>query len=231
MARDRGLDTEETRLLVVDDEPHIVNFLRMGFTYEGFKVATAANAEEALQEVDRFHPHLVVLDLMLPGTHGLELAQRLLRDPDLAIVMLTAKDQVSDRIAGLNTGADDYVVKPFDFDELVARVRAVLRRRVPGQNEVLRAGAVMLDQARREVTYDGRPLDLTLKEFELLRLFLQHPRRVLPRHLILDRVWGYNFYGSENNVEVYIGYLRKKLGDEEHHIIETVRGVGYRLNV
>jgi DNA-binding response OmpR family regulator len=168
---------------------------------------------------------------MLPGTHGLELAQRLLRDPDLAIVMLTAKDQVSDRIAGLNTGADDYVVKPFDFDELVARVRAVLRRRVPGQNEVLRAGAITLDQARREVTFDGRSLDLTLKEFELLRLFLQHPRRVLPRHLILDRVWGYNFYGSENNVEVYIGYLRKKLGDEEHRIIETVRGVGYRLNV
>jgi two-component system, OmpR family, response regulator len=224
-------EDEQLRILVVDDEPHILNFLRTGLKYEGFTVATSEDAESAMKEVGRFHPHLVILDLMLPGMTGLELAERLLADPDIAIIMLTARDQVADRIAGLNVGADDYVVKPFDFDELVARVRAVTRRRMPGQSEVVRAGPITLDQARREVTVSGRRLDLTLKEYELLRLFLLHPRRVLPRELILDRIWGYDFYGSANNVEVYIGYLRRKLGDEGHDLIETIRGVGYRLQV
>jgi two-component system OmpR family response regulator len=173
----------------------------------------------------------VVLDLMLPGVEGFDLAEQLLRDPDLAIVMLTARDQVGDRIAGLNVGADDYIVKPFDFDELVARIRAVSRRRMPSQQDILRAGPVVLDQARREVTVDGAPIELTLKEYELLRLFLLNPRRVLPRQFILDRIWGHDFYGSENNIEVYIGYLRRKLGDAGHQLIETVRGVGYRLSL
>jgi two-component system OmpR family response regulator len=219
------------RVLVVDDEEHIVNFLRMGLTYEGFAVATAEDAPSALEQVDSFHPHLVVLDLMLPGVEGFDLAEQLLRDPDLAIVMLTARDQVGDRIAGLNVGADDYIVKPFDFDELVARIRAVSRRRMPSQQDILRAGPVVLDQARREVTVDGAPIELTLKEYELLRLFLLNPRRVLPRQFILDRIWGHDFYGSENNIEVYIGYLRRKLGDAGHQLIETVRGVGYRLSL
>ena len=223
-------EDEQLRVLVVDDEPHIVNFLRMGLSYEGFAVATAEDADHALREVDAFAPHLVVLDLMLPGMDGLELAERLLQNPDLSIIMLTARDQVADRIKGLNVGADDYVVKPFDFDELLARIRAVSRRRLPAQSEVVRAGPITLDQARREVAVRGTPVELTLKEYELLRLLLLHPGRVLPRQLILDRVWGYNFYGSENNVEVYIGYLRRKLGDEGHTLIETVRGVGYRLN-
>jgi two-component system OmpR family response regulator len=222
---------EQLRVLVVDDEEHIVNFLRMGLTYEGFAVATAEDAPSALEQVDSFHPHLVVLDLMLPGVEGFDLAEQLLRDPDLAIVMLTARDQVGDRIAGLNVGADDYIVKPFDFDELVARIRAVSRRRMPSQQDILRAGPVVLDQARREVTVDGAPIELTLKEYELLRLFLLNPRRVLPRQFILDRIWGHDFYGSENNIEVYIGYLRRKLGDAGHQLIETVRGVGYRLSL
>jgi two-component system OmpR family response regulator len=222
---------EQLRILVVDDEEHIVNFLRMGLTYEGFAVATAEDAPSALEQVDSFHPHLVVLDLMLPGVEGFDLAEQLLRDPDLAIVMLTARDQVGDRIAGLNVGADDYIVKPFDFDELVARIRAVSRRRMPSQQDILRAGPVVLDQARREVTVDGAPIELTLKEYELLRLFLLNPRRVLPRQFILDRIWGHDFYGSENNIEVYIGYLRRKLGDAGHQLIETVRGVGYRLSL
>lgn len=230
-SRARSGEDEEMRILVVDDEVHILNFLRMGLTYEGFAVATAEDAESALQEVDRFHPHLAVLDLMLPGMDGLDLAERLLRDPDLSIIILTARDQVADRIVGLNVGADDYVVKPFDFDELVARIRAVGRRRLPERSELLRAGPLTLDQGRREVTLGDTLIDLTVKEYELVRLFLLHPRRVLPRQLILDRVWGYNFYGSENNVEVYIGYLRRKLADEDHQLIETVRGVGYRLNV
>jgi two-component system OmpR family response regulator len=224
-----GLETR--RILVVDDEPHIVNFLRMGLSYEGFAVATAEDGETALEQVDRFHPHLVILDLMLPGMDGLELAERLRQDPDLLIIMLTARDQVADRVTGLRLGADDYMVKPFDFEELLARIEAVTRRRIPAQSEVVRAGPITLDQARREVTINGTPIELTVKEYELLRLLLLHPRRVLPRQLILDRVWGYDFYGSENNVEVYIGYLRRKLGDDEHRLIETVRGVGYRLTV
>jgi two-component system, OmpR family, response regulator len=224
-------EIDELRILVVDDEEHIVNFLKMGLTYEGFAVATAEDARTALERVELFHPHLVILDLMLPGMDGLELAEHLLRDPDLAVIMLTARDQVSDRIAGLNVGADDYVVKPFDFDELVARIRAVTRRRLPSQSEILRAGPIALDQARREVTVNGKPIELTLKEYELLRLFLMTPRRVLPRQFILDRVWGHDFYGSENNLEVYVGYLRRKLNGEGHKLIETVRGVGYRLNV
>jgi DNA-binding response OmpR family regulator len=138
---------------------------------------------------------------------------------------------VADRITGLNVGADDYVVKPFDFEELVARIRAVARRKLPAQSEIVRAGPLLLDQARREVTMNGSAIELTLKEYELLRLLLLHVRRVLPRQFILDRVWGYDFYGSENNVEVYVGYLRRKLADENHQLIETVRGVGYRLNV
>ena len=224
--------TEEAlRILVVDDEEHITNFLRMGLSYEGFAVAVAEDAEAALDQVQKFHPHLVVLDLMLPGMDGLELAERLRQDPDLMIIMLTARDQVADRITGLRQGADDYMIKPFDFDELMARIEAVTRRRFPAKTEVLRAGPITLDQARREVRLDGRSIELTLKEYELLRLFLLHPRRVLPRQMILDRIWGMDFYGSENNVEVYIRYLRRKLCDEEHNLIETIRGVGYRLNV
>ena len=226
-----GDESGALRILVVDDEEHIVNFLRMGLTYEGFAVATAGDGGEALEQVERFHPHLVILDLMLPGMDGLELAERLRQDPELLIIMLTARDQVADRVTGLRLGADDYMVKPFDFEELLARIEAVTRRRMPAQSEVLRAGPITLDQARREVTANGSVIELTVKEYELLRLFLLHPRRALPRQLILDRVWGYDFYGSENNVEVYIGYLRRKLGDDGHRLIETVRGVGYRLMV
>lgn len=223
-------ETETLRVLVVDDEPHILNFLRMGLSYEGYEVAEAANGAEALVQVERFKPHLVILDVMLPGMDGLEVADRLRRDPELLIIMLTAKDAVTDRVAGLQAGADDYVVKPFSFEELLARIQAVTRRRLPAQSEVLRAGSISLDQARRVVSVEGEVVELTLKEYELLRLFLLHPRRVLPRQMILDRVWGYDFYGNENNVEVYIGYVRRKLGDHDHRLIETIRGVGYRLN-
>ncbi len=219
------------RILVVDDEEHIVNFVRMGLKYEGFSVATAEDGETALREVNRFHPQLVILDLMMPGMDGLELADRLRVDPDLMIIMLTARDQVADRVTGLRAGADDYVVKPFDFEELLARIEAVSRRCFPAQSDVLRVGSIVLDQARREVTVQGSLVELTLKEYELLRLLLLHPHRVLPRQLILDRVWGYEFFGSENNVEVYIGYLRRKLGDDDHRLIETIRGVGYRLSI
>jgi DNA-binding response OmpR family regulator len=226
--------TEETgesdplRILVVEDEPQISNFLRVGLGYEGFSVAIAEDGHEALAELKRFKPQLVILDLMLPGISGMELAERMRADPELMIIMLTARDQVEDRIAGLNAGADDYLVKPFDFEELVARIHAVTRRRGSPEAPVLRAGQLILDRESRVVTMNGEAVALTAKEFELLLLFMTHPGKVLSRRFILDQVWGNEFY-DENNVEVYIRYLRRKLGDTEHELIETLRGVGYRL--
>jgi two-component system response regulator MprA len=217
------------RILIVEDEPQIANFLRVGLAYEGFSVAVAEDGNGALAELKSFKPELVVLDLMLPGgIDGLELAERFRADPDLMIIMLTARDQVADRIAGLKAGADDYLVKPFDFEELVARIRAVARRRLAPETGILKAGPITLDQERRLVTLDGSAVELTVKEYELLSLLVRHVGRVLPRRFMLDQVWGNDFY-DENNLEVYIRYLRKKLGDPEHRLIETVRGVGYRL--
>jgi DNA-binding response OmpR family regulator len=226
-----GSQPEQLRVLVVEDEPHIADFLRLGLQHEGFAVEVAEDGPSALEAVERFKPHLVTLDLMLPGMDGLEVAERLRADPELMIIIVSARDQVPERIAGLRAGGDDYLVKPFDFEELVARIHAVCRRRWPAHHEVLRAGSIVLDQARRTVTVNDQPVSLSLKEYELLRLFLLNPGRVLERQTILDRVWGYDFYGDENNVEVYVGYLRRKLDDQERRRIETVRGVGYRLNV
>jgi DNA-binding response OmpR family regulator len=222
-------ENDPLRILVVEDEPQIANFLRTGLGYEGFSVAVAEDGRGALAELKRFKPQLVILDLMLPGVNGMELAERLRADPELMIIMLTARDEVADRIAGLKAGADDYLVKPFDFEELVARIHAVARRRLSAEADILKAGPIRLDQERHQVTVDGSAVELTVKEYELLRLFLSHVGRVLSRRFILDQVWGHEFY-DENNVEVYVRYLRRKLGDPEHQLIETVRGVGYRLH-
>ncbi len=221
-------ENDPLRILVVEDEPQISNFLRVGLGYEGFSVAVAEDGHGALAQLKRFKPQLVILDLMLPGMDGMELAERLRADPDLMIIMLTARDHVEDRIAGLKAGADDYLVKPFDFEELVARIHAVARRRLSAEAGILRAGPITLDQERHLVTIDGSAVELTVKEYDLLRLFANHVGRVLSRRFILDQVWGHEFY-DENNVEVYVRYLRRKLGDPEHQLIETVRGVGYRL--
>jgi DNA-binding response OmpR family regulator len=220
---------DSLRILVVEDEPQISNFLRVGLGYEGFSVAVAEDGHEALAELKRFKPQLVILDLMLPGIGGMELAERMREDPDLMIIILTARDEVEDRIAGLRAGADDYLVKPFDFEELVARIHAVTRRRLGPGSAILQAGPVTVDRERRIVTVAGAAVELTVKEYELLLLFVSHPGRVLSRRFILDQVWGHEFY-DENNVEVYVRYLRRKLGDTEHKLIETVRGVGYRLS-
>ena len=225
---DESGESDSLRILVVEDEPQISNFLRVGLGYEGFSVAIAEDGHQALAELKRFKPQLVILDLMLPGIGGMELAERMRADPELMIIMLTARDQVEDRIAGLNAGADDYLVKPFDFEELVARIHAVTRRRGSPEAIVLKAGQLTLDRDSRVVTMNGDSVELTAKEFELLLLFMTHPGKVLSRRFILDQVWGHEFY-DENNVEVYIRYLRRKLGDTEHEVIETVRGVGYRL--
>jgi len=219
------------RVLIVDDEPTIVNFLRTGLRYEGFEIAEAHDGGEALEIAARFHPDVVILDLMMPGMDGYQLCRRLRGNPQMGILMLTAKDEVQDRIHGLDLGADDYLVKPFDFDELLSRIRALLRRLKPTLAEVLVSGPLTLDSHLHKVTFEGRQLDLTAREFDLLKLLMQHPRHVLSRQVILDRVWGFNFYGSDNNVEVYVGYLRSKLGDQGRQLIETVRGMGYRLVV
>jgi two-component system response regulator MprA len=225
---DEPRENDPLRILVVEDEPQIANFLRVGLGYEGFSVTVAEDGYAALAELKSFKPQLVILDLMLPGIDGMELAKRMREDSGLMIIMLTARDQVEDRIAGLRAGADDYLVKPFDFEELVARIHAVTRRRLSPEAGILTAGPVTLDQERHVVTLGGSEVELTVKEYDLLLLFLRHAGRVLSRRFILDQVWGHEFY-DENNVEVYVRYLRRKLDDPDHQLIETVRGVGYRL--
>jgi DNA-binding response OmpR family regulator len=177
-------------------------------------------------------PDLVVLDLMLPGIDGLEVARRLRSASQVPIIILTARDAVPDRVKGLEIGADDYLVKPFHFDELLARIRVQLRRsqQAGQQHEVLRYGPVTLDTSARDVQISGRRVDLTAKEYELLELFMRHPQQVLTREVIYDRVWGYDFGGESNIIEVYVRYLRQKLeASGESRLIQTVRGVGYIL--
>jgi two-component system, OmpR family, response regulator MprA len=217
------------RVLVVDDERSIVDFIRLGLQYEGFQVQTAADGQAALRLISEFKPHVVVLDIMMPKLDGLQVAAALQGNKDTGIIILSAKDEVQDRIKGLEVGADDYLVKPFDFGELLARIRAVMRRRNPSAGPMLQVQDVTMDETTREVRRDGRPIELSAREFDLLRLLMMHPNQVLPRDRILDQVWGYNFFGDANNVEVYIRYLRQKLGDEKHELIQTVRGVGYRI--
>jgi len=218
-----------TRVLVVDDERSIVDFIRLGLQYEGFEVASAPDGQAALRLISEFKPQIVVLDIMMPKLDGLAVAQAVRGNKDVGVIILSAKDEVQDRIKGLDVGADDYLVKPFDFGELLARIKAVLRRRNPTTGPQLAVQDLVLDESTREVRRAGQLIDLSTREFDLLRLLMMHPNQVLPREQILDRVWGYHFYGDANNVEVYIRYLRQKLKDEEHQLIQTVRGVGYRI--
>ncbi|HET8629987.1 MAG TPA: response regulator transcription factor [Thermomicrobiales bacterium] len=219
----------QVKVLVVDDEETILEFLGMGLGYEGFTVETAADGVGALAAAQRFHPDLVILDIMLPGLDGIEVCRRLRANSDVAIIMLTAKGEVAERIAGLDAGADDYLPKPFRFQELLARIRAVLRRRDIVLHRVLHAGDVTLDRGTREVTRAGRPIELTPREFDLLELLLTHPRQVFSRETILNRLWGYTFVGETNVIDVHISALRDKLGDRPPALIQAVRGVGYVL--
>ena len=222
------MGANEGRVLVVDDEQGIVDFLKLGLQYEGYEVRSAADGKEALIAISEFKPDLVVLDINMPRMDGYEVCQTV-QDADMGILILSARDGLEDRLKGLDVGADDYLVKPFHFEELLARARAVLRRRRPTTGEVLKVGLVTLNDGTREVHQGDRAIELTTREFDLLKLLMQHPNQVLARDRILDQVWGYNFYGDENNVEVYVRYLRQKLGDEDRQLIQTVRGVGYRI--
>ncbi len=220
--------TENTvRILAVDDEPNIVEFLRVGLGYEGYQVEVATEGRAALELARQEKFDLVILDVMLPGLDGFEICKRIRVNSDVPILMLTARDEIADRVTGLDLGADDYLVKPFSFAELLARVRAILRRRgVHTVQSVLRAADLALDREARTVERAGNPVTLTAKEFELLEFFMSHPRQVFRREAILDRVWGYDFAGETNLVDVHIGHLRDKLGDRPPRLLRTVHGVG-----
>jgi two-component system OmpR family response regulator len=221
------------KVLVVDDEPNIVDVISMALRYEGFDVASAGTGAEALAQVDAFKPNLMVLDVMLPDMEGFEVAQRLGAErAHVPIIFLTARDATADKIRGLTTGGDDYVTKPFSLEELVARIRTILRRTGGAETEssVLRFEDIELDEDAHEVTRGGEPVELTGTEYRLLRFLLLNPRRVLTRAQLLDHVWDYDFGGDARVLETYISYLRKKLDvDGGPQLIHTVRGVGYAL--
>lgn len=218
------------RILVIDDEPKITDFIRRGLIYEGYRVEVAYAGEEGLVKARDWPPDVVILDVMLPDLDGLEVCRRLRQASDVPILMLTAKDAIPDRVAGLDSGADDYLVKPFAFDELLARIRALLRRRQPAESQILRFSDLSLNTATRQVQRGNRQIELTAKEYDLLELFMRHPQQVLTRDIIYDRIWGYDFGGESNIIDVYIRYLRAKLEAEgEPRLIHTVRGVGYVL--
>jgi DNA-binding response OmpR family regulator len=223
-------DRPTIRVLVVDDEQVLVELLSTGLRYEGFAVEIAEDGLTALDLAARFRPHLVILDWMLPGLDGYAVCERLRAQSDVAILMLTARTALDDRVAGLDAGADDYLVKPFKFKELLARIRAVLRRHHLSLNRRLSLGDLALDRETREVWRAEQPIDLTPREFDLLELLIAHPRQVFSRETLLNRIWGYDHVADPNVVEVYISTLRDKIGDRDRQLIRTVRGVGYTLH-
>lgn len=219
-----------TRILVIDDEDRIREFITRGLNYEGYRVDAAADGQTGLELARENPPDLVLLDLMLPGIDGIEVCRRLRAASEVPILMLTAKETIEDRVVGLDAGADDYLVKPFAFDELMARVRALLRRAQPTKPQVYRFVDLELDTGTRQGRRDDRTFDLTAKEYELLELFMRHPRQVLTREVIFDHVWDYDFGGESNIIEVYVRYLRQKTElDDRPRLIHTVRGIGYVL--
>jgi two-component system response regulator MprA len=224
-------------VLVVEDERSIASAIRRGLIFEGYRVDVADSGNRALDLARDDMPDLVILDIMLPGIDGLEVCRRLrATGEDVPILMLTARDEVADRVAGLDAGADDYLVKPFAFEELLARVRALLRRHERRQEEagawgdVLRFEDLVLDTTTRYAYRGPRRIELTTREFDLLLLFLKHPNQVLPRDTIMERVWGYDFPGESNVLEVYVKNLRRLLeASGEARLLQTVRGAGYVL--
>jgi len=222
------------RALVVDDEAALGDLLRMALRYEGWEVRTAASGQEALAEARTFSPDVIVLDVMMPDLDGIQVLQRLRSaGSDVPVLFLTAKDAVDDRVAGLTAGGDDYVTKPFSLDEVIARLRGLLRRSAgivsAATDPEIRVGDLLLNEDTYEVSRAGDPITLTATEFELLRFLMRNPRRVLSKAQILDRVWSYDFGGRSSIVEIYISYLRKKIEAGLPAMIHTVRGVGYTI--
>ena len=219
------------RILVVDDDPAVTSVLKRGLSYEGFAVDTAGSGAECLAAARERYPDLVILDIMMPDMDGLEVLERLRgADLDLPILLLTGKDAPRDQITGLEQGADDYVVKPFTFEVLLARVHALLRRHDTARPAVLHFADLSLDTGTRQARRSMREIDLTSTEYDLLHEFLTHPRRVLPKEYLMERVWGYDFGGNTNVLEVYVSQLRQKLEEAGNpRLIQTVRGSGYTL--
>ena len=220
------------KILVVDDERAVRESLRRALELEGYEIELAADGSEALYRLEGSEePDAMILDVLMPGVDGLEVCRRLRgTGSKLPVLMLTARTEVEDRVAGLDAGADDYVTKPFALEELLARVRALLRRTTDEEGDVVRFADLELDPTTRDVTRGGRPIELTRTEFSLLELFMSNPRQVLTRTIIFERVWGYDFGYASNSLDVYIGYLRRKTEAEgEPRLIQTVRGVGYAL--
>lgn len=217
------------RVLVVDDEESIRDLLDIGLSHRGFEVHTCPHAACAMEAIASFQPHAAIIDIMMPGEDGFQLSRRLRQSPDLYILMLTARDALSDRVHALNGGADDYLIKPFELDELVARLKAGLRRVHRDDSSAIRFGPVTMEDASHRVMNGETPVALTAKEYELLRYLLLNPRIVLSKSQILQHVWGYDYPGDDNLVEVHISSLRVKLGDRSKTLIQTVRGFGYRL--
>ena len=220
------------KILVVDDERAVRESLRRALELEGYEIELAADGREALERLEaEAQPDAVILDVLMPGVDGLEVCRRLRRSGSrLPVLMLTARDAVENRVAGLDAGADDYVTKPFALEELLARIRALLRRTTNGADEALRFADLELNPGTREVRRGGELIDLTRTEFSLLELFLRNPRQVLTRSIIFERVWGYDFGYGSNSLDVYVGYLRRKTeAGGKPRLIHTVRGVGYAL--
>jgi two-component system OmpR family response regulator len=226
-------DGSPTRALVVDDEVMLAELLTMALRYDGWDVRSAGSGTDAVRAARDFNPDVVLLDVMLPDIDGLEVLRRLrAHDPDVPVLFLTARDAVEDRIAGITAGGDDYVTKPFSLEEVVARIRGLVRRRgasLLADDALLVVGDLTLDEDSHEVRRGGEPVELTATEFELLRYFMRNPKRVLSKAQILDRVWNYDFGGQANIVELYVSYLRKKIDAGRKPMIHTLRGAGYVL--
>jgi two-component system OmpR family response regulator len=226
---------QDVRVLVVDDEPSIVDVISMALRHQGFGVEVAETGREALDQVRRWHPHVMVLDVMLPDMEGFEVARRLSAEhADVPILFLSARDTTADKVRGLTTGGDDYVTKPFSLEELIARLRNILRRTGTAFGEAsghLVFADLELNEDTFEVSRAGRPIELTATEFRLLRYLMLNPRRVLTRGQLLDHVWSYDFDGDARVLETYISYLRKKVDADQPPLLHTVRGVGYSLRL
>lgn len=219
-------------VLIIDDDPRITALLKRALNFEGYSATIAGDGVDGLDKALKGNPDMVVLDIMMPEMDGWEVCRRIRAEKDVPILMLTARDEVPDRVKGLDMGADDYLVKPFALEEFLARVRSALRRKKAAKEGGRRLcfADITLDTGTREVFRDGRELRLTAKEFDLLLIFMEHPRQVLTRDLLMERVWGYDFSGESNVLEVYVGMLRQKLdGGREKRLVHTVRGVGYVL--
>jgi DNA-binding response OmpR family regulator len=219
------------KILLVDDEPNILNFLELGLQNEGFEVKTATDGITAVTVAKQFKPHIVILDVMMPGMDGFEVCRILKKTENMAVIMLTAKEEVEDRVKGLTIGADDYMIKPFSFEELLARIHARIRNHFPHLWGEVAIGPFRIDDRRKEIRFHDRVLELSPTEYEMLKFFILNHGLVLSKAKILDHVWGYDFGGEDNIVEVYVRSLRQKLNDREHRLIRTLRGVGYRMDL